>query len=65
MTHIHCENYAGNLVAERFSFLEASSPVQKTPLSYQKSILNCGDIFIIIKAIAQQGANWLIAWTFV
>ena len=46
------------------SFLEASSPVQKTPLKLSEVNLSWGDIFIIIKAGTQQGANWLIGWAF-
>ena len=53
----------------RFSFLEAPSPVQKKTLKLSDKLsdvnLICGDIFIMIKAITQQGANWLITRAFV
>ena len=43
----------------------AFSLVQKPPLELSEVNLSCGDIFIIIKAITQEGANWFIVWAFV
>ena len=43
-----------------FSLLDAFSLVQKPPLELSEVNLSCGDIFIIIKAITQEGANWFI-----
>ena len=40
-------------------------PASETPLQLSEVNLSCGVIFILIKAITQQGANWLIAWAFV
>ena len=37
----------------------------RKPLKLSEVNLGSGDIFIMIKAITQQVADWLIAWAFV
>ena len=40
-------------------------PGSENPLKLSEVNLSCDDIFIIIKATTQQGANWLIGSAFV
>ena len=40
-------------------------PGSENPLKLSEVNLIFGDIFFIIKASTQQGANWLIGWDFV
>ena len=44
---------------------EGLQPCSENPLKLSEVNLSCGDIFIIIKASTQQGANWLIGWAVV
>ena len=39
-------------------------PGSENPLKLSEVNLSWSDIFIIIKARTQQGANWLIGWAF-
>ena len=54
--------HAANIAAGKDSVgFPSSKPLTqfRNPLNLSEVNLSCGDIFIIIKAIAQQGANYL------
>ena len=55
--------HAVNITAGKAVWVFVSGGLQpgsENPLKLSEVNLSCGDIFIIIKASTQQGANWLI-----
>ena len=66
--HVQTFEHAVNITAGTTVWVFVSGGLQpgsENHLKLSEVNLSFGDIFIIIKACTQQGANWLIGWAFV